>query len=324
MDWKKRTKDIKQPPAQISAPGSAARARLPQRIGESASGLLKESFKQPSPRTVTGILEGTSLNTENAKTGSSSSTTGTGESSLAFRLSSQYEQASFDQGELFRSNEKGSKAVRTHGQVAFDQFAQDGPALSIDQQSRFSMGIAEDNMPRVQEMEISKIGNKKQDFAVRTNDGAAVIALLSDLALTVDEEPSSVLDLENAGGGALNYERLQVRKGPGSTVDALPPSIPLDLIPDFGAPWNSSPGSSATQKGIHGGGRFLNLRFGDVQPWIDISHKYHDEVWGYMLPSVQEAREEFKAVIENQTCGHKGPAIRRLKMVLQHLGGPIR
>lgn len=319
MDRKKGANDTKQPSAQISAPGSVARASLPQRVGESASGLLKELFKQSSPRTVTGTLA--SLNADDAKAGSSSSSTGTGESSWAFRSSSQYEQATVEQGGSFRSNEKAGKSGRSHDQVAFDEFAQDAHALSGDHKSGFSLGIAESNLPRVQVTETWKTRDENQEFADRKIDGAAVVALLSDPAFTIDEEPSSTLDLEN-NGRKQDYERLKIRKAPGKTVDALHPSNALHLMPDFGAPWSSIHASVATQKGIHERGRFLESRFGNVQPWIDILDTYHDEVWGDILPLVQEAREELKAANENWTCHQDGPAIRRLKMVLQHLGSP--
>lgn len=331
MDRKKRANDSKQPSALISAHGLEATASLPQRIGETASRLLGQSFKRPSPSAVTGVLA--SLTTENVKAGSSSSSTDTNESCLAFRQSSQYEQAILDQGESFRSNGKGGKICKTHSQVAFDEFfagpkefkpeskfARDGPALSGDRQPGFLLGIAETNLPRVQEWETCKMHDEIQDLADQYNDGAAVVALLADPAFTVDHEHSSIPDLENDNGEGRHYERLQAGKGAAKPGDGLHSSNPLDLMPDFGAPCNSSHASLATQKGIHVEGHVLESRFGDVQPWIDILDMYHDGVWGDMLPLIQRAREELKVANEKETCLHNGPAIQRLKMVLQHLG----
>ncbi|KAF6220156.1 hypothetical protein HO133_003287 [Letharia lupina] len=303
-----RANDARRPSAETPRQGSEATAILSQRIGESASGLLKE-FTRPSPKAVTGVLS--SLRTDSAKAGSSSSST------------------DIDQSESFRSNEKVGKFGRGHGQAAFglngleheSEFAQDGPAWNVDQQSAFSLGIGEDHLPRLQEKETWKTQDENQDFTHEDNDGIAVVALLSDPAFTMDEEPNSTLDMEKARGEEQKFERLQRRKGPARFVDALRSSNHLDLVPDFRAPWDLSNASLATQKGIHERGHLLLSKLGDVQPWIDID-RYHDEVWGDMLPLVHEAREELKAANENQSCLQDGPAIRRLKMVLQHLDNP--
>lgn len=333
MDRKKRANDAKKPSAQTSAQVSEATATLPQRIGESASGLLKELVERPSPRTVTGVLA--SLNSDNAKAGSSSNSTGRGESSSAFRSSSQHEQTTSDQIKSFQLNGKGGELDRTQSQVAFDDFlagpnelgreseiVQDGHTLSGDQQSDVSLGIAEDNLARVQERESWRMQDENEDSADQNYDGAAVVALLSDPAFTVDEEPGSTLDLENGRGEGRNCGRLQAVKGSAKPADALNPLEPLDLMPDFGAPWNPTYVPLVPQHGIYEKGHFPEPRIGDVQPWIDILDRYHDEVWGDMLPLVKEAREELKAATESQTCLQDGPAIRRLKMVLQHLGHP--
>lgn len=305
-------------------------ATLPQRIGESASGLLKETFNQASPRAATGTLA--SLNTDNVKAASSSSSTGTGESSWALRSSPQ---STLIQGETFRSDGKGDISVRPHSQFVFDEFlaglnvlehesklARDEPALSVDQQSGCPLEIAEDNRSRVQERKTWKMQDENKDCAGQYNDGAAVVALLSDPALTMDEEPGSTLNLENDRGKGRNYKRLQTENRSAKSVDAIQLSNPLDLVPDFSARWNSSQASLAFQKDGYEGGHLLDPRQRDVQPWIDILDKYHDEVWSEMLPLVREAREEFKAANENLTCHQDGPAIQRLKMVLQHLVNP--
>ena len=333
MDRNKPANDTKQSFAQIFTQGSEGTSTVPQRIGESASGLLKESFQRPSSSAVTGVLA--SINADNAKAGSSSNSTSTGESSLVFRSSSQYKEAALNQRESFRSDEKDGRFGRDHGQFAFDGFlagpndhahesgfAVGGPALSRDQQSEFPRGTTEGDLPRVQEKETWRMQAGNQVFAHQKKDGTAVVALLSDPALMVDEEPSSILDLENDRGQGKRVNRARTGKGPAKPVDASHPSNSLDLMPDFGAPWNSSHASLATQRGIQRRGYLLQSNFGDVQPWINILDKYHDEVWGDMLPLIQEAREELKAANGNQTCLPDGPAIRRLRMILQQLRSP--
>lgn len=329
MDRKKRANDTKQPSLQISAQRSRTTATVSQRVGESATNLLKESFKRPSPQTVTGVLN--SLKTDIAKAGPSSSSTNTGESSRAICSSSQCGQDTLDHGESFHSSKTGG---RSHGQVAFDEFftglndsehksdfVQDGPASSGDQRLGFPLGLAEDNLLLVQERQTLKMQDQNQSFADQDVDGAAVVALLSDPAFALDTEESSSTVVSESRKGP-ECETLQTGKGLTKPIDAIYPSNPLVLVPNFSATCNSTLASWTTQKGIHERGNSLESRCGDVQPWIDMLHLYHDEVWGDMLPLVQEAREELKATIESKTRLYDSPAIRRLEMVLQHLGNP--
>ena len=242
--------------------------------------------------------------------------------------SSQYAQATSDQRESFRSNEQDRKIARTYGQAAFDDFLagqseskrEAGFALSGDWQRGVSEGIAEDNKPRVDEREKWRMQDKDQDFNVRRNDGFAVVALLSDPTFKVDEEPGSTLDLDSDRAGAGSHVSLQRGKRPAKSADVLDLLNHFDLTPDFGGPLDPHHVFSAAQRDDQKRRHFAKSGFGDVQPWIDILDKYHDEVWSEMLPLVLDAREERKASTENQTCIERGPAIRRLKMVLQHLG----
>ena len=320
MYRKRRTKDITQPSAQGPAQGPERAVSLAQRIGDSTSGLLKESFKQPPPRSVTGVLA--SFNINNTKAGSPSSSKCTDESPLAFRSSSPYQEVTLDHSESFRSIEKGGECGRIYGQVAFDEFlagpnelehepdlVQDWVGLIGDKQGVFTVGAAEDHLRELQGRETRRRRDNNQDSVGHDSDGAAVVALLSDPAFTVDEEPSSTLEPETDGAEGRSQERLQTGKGLAGSVAILHPSSPLSLVPDFGTPRNPRDAVSKN-------------RLGEIQPWIDILDRYHDEVWGEMLPLVKEAREELNAATEKQTLPRDGPAIRRLKMVLQHLGDP--
>lgn len=58
--------------------------------------------------------------------------------------------------------------------------------------------------------------------------------------------------------------------------------------------------------------------------WIAVDERYHDEVWGYLRPALEAAREEIEARSkEGGEAGTEedGPAVRRLKMILKHMGG---
>ncbi|KAM0794686.1 hypothetical protein BDR22DRAFT_894953 [Usnea florida] len=329
MDRQKCVHGTKQALALISAYAPEAMATLPQRIGESASELIQASFQRPSPNAVIGGLA--SLNTE-TKAGSSSGSTSTCESSLELRSSPSYEQATSHQGDSFRSPIPREKISRTHGQVAFDEFLarpkdfghepeflQEGSALGSDPQMGVWMGPSEYNVPRVQNTKICKTQSKNQSLAEQNGDGAAVVALLLDPSFAADEGPRYTVAWETHGTEGQKGKRMQSRKREES-IDVLHTLNSLSLIPDFGPPSRLFPASLATQRDNYRKQGCLEQGPGDVQSWIDILDRYHDEVWGDLLPLVQESRQELKMANENKTCLQSGPAIQRLKMILQHLG----
>lgn len=189
-----------------------------------------------------------------------------------------------------------------------------------DEQGVFTVGAAEHHLRELQGIETRRRRDENQDSVSHDSDGAAVVALLSDPAFMVDEEPSSTLEPETDGAEGRSQRKLQTGKGLARSVAILHRSSPLNLVPDFGTPRNPSDEVSKNRKRFHERGHFLESELGEIQPWIDILDRYHDEVWGEMLPLVKEAREELKAANEKQTLPRDGPAIRRLTMVLQHLG----
>ena len=330
MNRERRTKDIRQPSGLALTKGSEAAASLPRRIGDSASALLKEPFELPSPRAVTGVLA--SINPNNIKAGPSSCSKGTEVSSLALHSSSQYAGYTLDRGEAFRSGERVGIFGRTYGQIAFDDFlagpsefenesnaVRDQSGSNGDKQEGLGVEAVEDDLRQVQERQIWKRKDESQDFKDENSDGAAVVALLSDPAFTVDEQPSSNLDSVTDGAESQSYGRLQTRKGMAKSVDVVHPPSPLGLMPDFGAPWTLNHRLLATQNGIDERRHCPETGYLEVQPWIDILNRYHDEVWGEMLPLVQEARKESTAANKKQCGPSDSPALRRLRMVLKHL-----
>ena len=333
MHRERRTKDIRQPSAPELTQGPEVAASLPRRIGDSASVLLKEPFELPSPGAVTGVLA--SIDSSNTKAGPSSGSKGTEVSSSALHSSSQYAGYTPDRGEAFRSDGRGGIFGRTHGQIAFDEFlagpnefenelnaVQDQSGSNGDKHEGLGVGAVEDDLRQIWEREIWKRKDQSQDLKDENSDGAAVVALLSDPAFTVDEQPSSNLDSETDGAGGQSYGRLQTRKGMATFVDVLHPRSPLGLMPDFGAPWTLNHTLLATQNDIDERRHCLESGLLAVQPWIDILDRYHDEVWGEMLPLVQEACKESTIANGKQRGLRDTPALRRLRMILKQLDKP--
>lgn len=252
--------------------------------------------------------------------------------SLALHSSSQYAGYASDRGEAFSSHEPGGTFGRTHGQIAFDDFlagpnefenrpnaAQDPSGSDGDKHEVLGLGAVEDGLRQVREREIWKRKDHSQGLKNENSDGAAVVALLSDPAFTVDEQPSSNLDSETDGAGSQSYRRPQTRKGMAISVDVTHPPSPLGLMPDFGAPWTLNHTLLATRHDIDERRHCQESGFVSVQPWVDILDRYHDEVWGEMLPLVQEACKDPPTANGKQRGLRDSPALRRLRMVLGQL-----
>ena len=60
--------------------------------------------------------------------------------------------------------------------------------------------------------------------------------------------------------------------------------------------------------------------FQDFASIFDEIESYHEDVWGYIRPLVEAARQE-QRVAESASSGD-GPAVRRLRMILAHLNTP--
>ncbi|KAL4925497.1 uncharacterized protein BDV17DRAFT_183403 [Aspergillus undulatus] len=54
--------------------------------------------------------------------------------------------------------------------------------------------------------------------------------------------------------------------------------------------------------------------------WISVEDKYHNEVWGFLQPTLEEAAREIESKKEGGSSSTEdGPAVRRLKMILKHM-----
>jgi hypothetical protein len=54
--------------------------------------------------------------------------------------------------------------------------------------------------------------------------------------------------------------------------------------------------------------------------WVELDEWYQEDVWGYLRPYVQAAREEVSEQRATGKAGEgQGPAVRRLGMILRQL-----
>lgn len=308
---------------------------LAGRVGASASGLFQSSIAGPSAGAVTGTLA--SLNVEGDKGASSSNSGNFGEASSSASLSSipdthriagpSSTDESFRSGPARSAN--GTRAI----QAEFDDFE----AGSLESSLAPSLPENAHAPPQINHSDCSSgkqvpgpsaaIEKSTQQATLHPQsqdaneiDGAAVVALLSDPGFTTDEDPANLVTFDPGEDG--REPRLGIHRNH-RTHDT---SDSLALIPDFDSSGKSSLPSSSYQELDHvlGSESFPDTESGDLKPWIDILDKYQDEVWGDMLPLVQEAREEIKvANASNQGAQLDRPAIRRLGMLLRHIKYPL-
>jgi hypothetical protein len=94
----------------------------------------------------------------------------------------------------------------------------------------------------------------------------------------------------------------------------------VSLVPDIDAFLNEHDGSGVSLRDS------VLAELPGSGEWVGVQERYHDEVWGYLRPALEAAREEIEEAKGGggEGVGHgdgDGPAVRRLKMILKHMGG---
>ena len=58
-----------------------------------------------------------------------------------------------------------------------------------------------------------------------------------------------------------------------------------------------------------------------AEDWVAVEERYHDEVWGYLKPVLEEVAKEMESGRQREGQGGDGdgPAVVRLKMILRHM-----
>ena len=306
-------------------------AILSRRVGASASGLLQSSFGRPSPDTITESLA--SMNTNTSKGGASSSASSdeaSSSSQAAVIRKNLPEPSSSVVGGSFRSTHDGGVAAAGVSQHAFNEFVANPELFEPDNEIKLGslvpseepFDIKNEGFRNSREGIEPGYGNHGLDalHIASSNDGAAVVALLSSPTFYIEDEPTNDWDIPAIDKGKPNLGSQPKKQQAYDGTDPPAPSNPLDLMPDFDSSWDPAvPFPSGFQ-----GTRFLDPAFGNIQPWIDILNRYHDEVWGDMLPLVREAREEIKTANSSpEGVLQDRPALRRLGMLLKHLNQPL-
>ncbi|KAL1988994.1 hypothetical protein VTN96DRAFT_5757 [Rasamsonia emersonii] len=167
-----------------------------------------------------------------------------------------------------------------------------------------------------------------------SEDGAAVVSLLSDPAfqpefLPTEDDPTdySVIDTVPP----LTAEEIQIidsfRRHPSSSQGTEEPHhhrpiTSRSLIPDI----DSFLAQQDANNNSHAAVDTATLRdtvlsnLPGAEDWIGVEDRYHEEVWGYLRPTLEAASKELEEKKKSPGKEEKdGPAVRRLKMILRHM-----
>lgn len=332
MEQKKRDIDVHLPQYNATGLDHKCKPSLAGRVAASTSGLLQCSLGQPPGRAVADTLA--SFNSQSAKGGSASSSTITCGSSSSDHVSHE-EQAVSNPGESFRSEQYNGKLDEGY---SFDEFLVQSKRVMPESQLRQISCSPQEKCPAPQSVgaywadkyllgpktNTSTRENWNNDLAVRDGDGEAVVTLLSHPDFTAEEEPAAHWFIDTSEQKGQMLGRQPVDEWTNKHVSPSDVENRYRFVPGISPVWNLI-SSSFVPRGLrcdYERESFMDPKSSEIQPWVDILDKYHDEVWGDMLPLVQEARKELKTLNDSADVRQDRPAIQRLKMVLQHLHEP--
>jgi hypothetical protein len=167
------------------------------------------------------------------------------------------------------------------------------------------------------------------------SDGEAVVSLLSDASFDPEfpstaEEPFEPVETELLPP-QLTPSEIQMIESfrRQAALEASTPTLatePLSqthrltsfsLVPDIESVIDSVPAAQDTDATALRDAVLTGLP--GAAEWIAVEERYHDEVWGYLRPTLEAAAKEMEARKEQGAPVEDGPAVRRLKMILRHM-----
>jgi hypothetical protein len=175
----------------------------------------------------------------------------------------------------------------------------------------------------------------RASYEPNANDGLEVVSLLSDSTFDPNTDPyNPEYDIDASAEPAPltpdeikaleSFRRsfssesqmqgdIQQGRGTGAGISdmSLIPDIDTFLAQDT---FGSGSGSMALRDSV-----LENLP--GAGDWMGVQERYHDEVWGYLRPALEAAKSEMEENRNVEGQGHsEGPAVRRLRMILKHMG----
>ncbi|KAE8346945.1 hypothetical protein BDV24DRAFT_122544 [Aspergillus arachidicola] len=317
--------DLSSKPSNPAKPADKNNSNTPSlasRIQSSASGLARQAFSAP----------GSSNDAAQFLTPGSKAGTTTTSSSSALAAAEQYNQVSgpsapSSAGAQLRDSNAGTfRSTTTSQQGGFEI-----PHLTEEEFAQAGNDFLE---PSASTSTINKGKGKVRDqfsstthhHAPEPTDGSAVISLLSDRTFdpTFPHDPAEIIETELSPPQQLTPAEIQMletfRRQINPLPDASSPSThrltSASLVPEIDTILDSAPAQTDADAAALRDTVLANLP--GSEDWVDVEERYHDEVWGWLKPTLEAAAKELEEKKEDQR-GEDGPAVQRLKMVLTHM-----
>ena len=156
-----------------------------------------------------------------------------------------------------------------------------------------------------------------QSGIINSADGEAVVALLERKGFDDDNNDSVVPSDRPAETqeASKTWNRIPFNNPNAETaLNARQRPVPsFGLVPNFGDDQLAADAVNSA-----------DMTHENLQPWLNMLDRYHDEVWGDLLPVVQQARTEIRAATQRGSRDQRAlqdlPAVQRLRMLLGHIG----
>ncbi|KAH8429854.1 uncharacterized protein LDX57_007525 [Aspergillus melleus] len=338
-----------------SAADHGSSSSLAGRIQNSASGLARSAFSASSSASADAatLLAGGS----GSKAGPSASSraalsaaqrlddSGAPTSSSSARGLSEHTAS----GETFRSSpttnqQAGGFALPSLSSEEFQSSYGDDPSSELIiysniRESQPGKGKARETIPfssTTTENVLRHDPTPQARYSPLPTDGAAVTSLLSSSTFDPEFPPQphetfepietdlSLPQLTAKEIQTIDSFRRQMSLPPDTQPQTQPAHrlTPYSLVPDIDSILNSAAPVTDTDATVLRDTVLTSLP--GSADWIAVDERYHDEVWGYLRPALEAAREEMEARKEREGSGQgkeeDGPAVRRLKMILKHMG----
>ncbi|KAJ9309615.1 hypothetical protein DTO217A2_905 [Paecilomyces variotii] len=357
MSEKEKGKEVrKAPPSDASdkpsGQGTSGNKSMASRIQDSASGLLRNAISAPGahslPADLAQSLANGSKAGSSAPRGLSAGSSAAAESSLSQGASGLGSTAS-EHGANSSVPAPFRSGVTQQGGFSLDPLAQDDFQRGVDNNFLYNDVDASDAKGKGKERD--QEASSDSDLTtfnttweahyhvqeahipitqtphptILPSDGSAVVSLLSDPSfqpelLPTEEDPIDSTDLDSAP--PLTASEVQIiesfRRHPSmasGTQGQQQRITSTSLIPDIDA--FLAQDSPATDTAALRDSVLQNLP--GAGDWMAVEERYHDEVWGHLRPALEAAQKEIEEKKEGAPPSAEGPAVRRLRMILQHM-----
>ncbi|PYI03856.1 hypothetical protein BO78DRAFT_187894 [Aspergillus sclerotiicarbonarius CBS 121057] len=330
-----------------SSPGTNERPKSPSltsRIQNSASGLARNVFSAPG-----SSADSAQLLANSGKAGNSSS-------HAALAAAQQYRESStsaspstressiYSPAETFRSSSTAQPGGFELPPLTEDEFQRTYNAESFNgDNDNFVAGLNTNEYKgkgKGKERETASDSSNPvtseqrvlpdQPFLL-SSDGDAVVSLLSDRTFDPEfpptaDEPAEIVETELSPVPLTPAEVQMIESfrrltPPAASATLSQETSPrnltsLRLVPDIGDFLDTVPSGGNSDAATLRDTVLTGLP--GAADWLTVEERYHDEVWGYLRPTLEAAAKEMES---NKDIGRveEGPAVRRLKMILKHM-----